>query len=147
MKTRIIFLGMFAFAALPSFGDDLWNQISGLPPAIASQPDQEFDDGIFDSFTSYLANDVEVGPGGWNVSSVTVEVLASNSAEIGNITNARLNVFQNTGSADTPASTDNPMNGQIVPVTVTPTSNRFLITATGLNLGLGAGEYWIDLTP
>ena len=135
---------------MPSFANDLWNQIAGLPKDFASFPDQEFDDGLFDSFDTYLANDVVVGPSGWIVDSVTVQVEASMPAAISNIHTAKLNVFQNPGGETTPKTTDNPVNGTVVSVIVTPVagnSSGFFITASGLNLGLGGGEYWIDLTP
>ncbi len=150
MTFRSLLAAIAVLAASLAHADDLWNQIAGLPKGFPNFPDQEFDDGVLDSFTTFMANDVEVGPTGWIIDSVTVEVGASQPTSFANLATARLNIFANPIGNATPAATDNPFNGTVVPVTITPVSGLsgfFYVTASGLNLSLGHGEYWIDLTP
>lgn len=151
MKGRSILLAALALAACPAFGLDLWNQQVGVGPAFASFPDQEYDDGIYDVYTTYMANDVIVGAGGWNVDSISVEMTASSVlGSFTTLTTARLNVFANPGGNSVPAVQDDPSKGVTVPVSVVPVgglTDTYYVIASNLNLNLAAGEYWIDLTP
>ncbi|HTQ11535.1 MAG TPA: hypothetical protein VMI31_15845 [Fimbriimonadaceae bacterium] len=152
MMKRTHFI-LFAPLLLASnaIADDLWNQQVGVPAAYTSFPQQEFDDGIFDTYTTFMVDDVVVPQGaGWDVTSISIWVTASSPSQFQNLQSARLNIFDNPGSTDAPPASDDPMNGTIKNVSVSAVSGRsstFEVTAADLSVNLGPGEYWIGLTP
>src|SRR5579863_6945717 len=140
MTKKIIGIGAMALAAMPAFATDLWDQQATFHSSGGSGfVNQNFTD--FPTYSTYDVSDVIVGAGGWNVTSVSVEVIASSTTGILTMTQGLLNVFSNSGSL--PGAGNNPASGTAVAITVTPDSNFsnvFYITASGLNLNLSAGE-------
>ncbi|MFI5387221.1 MAG: PEP-CTERM sorting domain-containing protein [Fimbriimonadales bacterium] len=151
MRGKLVPVLALPFFAAPVFADDLWNQQVGVPAAFSSFPQQEFDDGIYDIYTTFMVDDVVVPQGGgWSVNSISIWVTASQPSQFQNLQSARLNVFENPGSTDAPPSSDDPMNGTIKSVTVSAVPGRastYSVTAASLDVNLGPGEYWIGLTP
>jgi len=148
MKRYTIVLGALAALALPAHGADLWNQESAFHTSGgAGFVDEEFSD--FPTYSTYNVDDVIVGAGGWTVNQIQTEVIATNTTAVTGITQARLNLFTNNGTS-LPAAGNDPTTGSVVTVAVTADTNFtnvFYVTASGLNLNLGAGEYWVGLSP
>jgi len=132
--------------AVPAKSDTLWDQssidltggyfnsISGSPPF---------------GLTNYLVNDVTVSASGWTVQSITVRFSGISATWGGGITTGRLVVFPKTGSL--PLNTNDPGVQSMVPMSGTFVSgggnNFWDVTASGLNLTLVPGDYWIGITP
>jgi hypothetical protein len=94
-------------------------------------------------YTSYIVDDVVVDPGGWAIDSVTGYFLGGGLPATGTAT---LNVFSESGTL--PLGTDDPTAGGTVNVVYTlQPDGSYSVTASGLNLNLTAGNYWIGLTP
>jgi len=102
---------------------------------------------------AYGMTDVTVPAGGWTIQSISVYM---GTLAFSTPTQATLNVFAKTGSL--PSASDNPRSadgsGVLVPVSVTAfeingNSGQFAneVMASGLNISLPAGDYWIGLTP
>ncbi len=148
MSIRMISIvtGVIGVGAASASADVLWDQsaydagapgffntVSGGPPF---------------GQTVYTVNDVTVGdPEGWEVDSITIFV---NSLG-GGITAASsgvLHVFS--GSDPLPGVGDDPTASPSVAISVAlvdaPT-DTYSITASGLDLDLAAGDYWIGITP
>jgi len=150
MTKKIYALAALALATAPAFADDLWNQQVGLPAGFNGALDDQFIDATNMPLSSYQVSDVIVGAGGWDVNSVSMEILDPSGPSI---TQAVLNVFANTGQNLLPAVQNDPTAGATVNVQMTSLGNIgvnnapvYLMTVTGLNLQLSAGEYWIGLT-
>jgi len=151
MTKRLYTLAALAVATTPAFATDLWNQQVGLANGFNGFVDEQFTDTGFTQYSTYQSSDVVVGTGGWNVTSISEEFL-DNGATSG-ITTALLNVFPNTGANSLPAVQNDPTTGTQVAVQITSlgaiganAAQAYLLTASGLNLQLAAGEYWIGLT-
>jgi uncharacterized protein (TIGR03382 family) len=104
----------------------------------------------FNGMVIFDVNDVTVPAGGWTIQSISSYFTTFNSAG----TSAVLNVFPKSGNL--PLATDNPKASPIGSgTTVAVSSNEFVFnsqgireyTASGLNIVLAPGEYWIGLTP
>jgi MYXO-CTERM domain-containing protein len=104
---------------------------------------------------AYGMSDVTVPASGWTIQSISVYMgtLAFNAP-----TTATLNIFPKTGSLPTAANNPRPTasggSGLTVPVSVlgfeiNGNSGQFAneVTASGLNIVLAPGDYWIGLTP
>ena len=111
-----------------------FNSISGSPPL---------------GVTSYAVGDVTVPAGGWTVNSVTMYFSNLNGgAWTSTVTQGRLYVQSVTGTVPTVLP-----SGALISVTATsifsPTYQQsyYAVTASGLNLNLAPGSYWIGLTP
>lgn len=107
----------------------------------------------FNGYTIFAVSDVSVGAGGWNVTSVSTYFSALSWFE-GDVSSAVLNVFSKTGNSPTAANNPraNPTGqGSLVTVTMNGMdvggNGVWEIRASGLNINLAEGEYWIGLTP
>ena len=146
MTKKIFALGAVALATAPAFATDLWNQQVGLQANWNGAADSILAD--LPDHSIYQVSDVIVGSGGWNVTSISMEVFDS-SPSATSITLADLNVFANTGSNTLPTLGNDPTTGSSVAVTMTAvagTPGAYFLTASGLNLNWSAGEYWVGLT-
>ena len=138
---KFALVSMTALAALVSAAgaDVLWDQ-SDYNVAQAAFVDQEFGD--FPDFSTYLVNDVAFGSG-VNVTDVTTYFTSNFSGLWGSITSARLNIYDHA-----PTAADNPSTGTSVGVSITDNGDGSLSAhASGLNINLAAGTYWVGLTP
>jgi hypothetical protein len=93
----------------------------------------------------YGVSDVNVGGTGWIIDSITIYVQSLDSQP----TTAYLNIFLKT-SSPLPAADQVPNQDLAVPVTTTyipGTDQIYAITASGLDILLYPGDYWIGLTP
>jgi len=146
MTKKLMALGALAVAATPSFATDLWNQQIGLPNGWNGAIDDVLTDDQAKSV--YQPSDVLVGPGGWNVTTISMEVFAPGpSAAL--INQAVLNVFANTGQNSLPAVQNDPTLGSTVTILMVPVAGNpgaYFLTASGLNLHWNQGEYWVGLT-
>jgi len=91
----------------------------------------------------YGAQDVVVEGGGWVISTITIFTTYGGSEP----TNAFLNIFPKTSS---PLPTAEQIPNLDTPVAVDKTlvsDDVFAVTASGLDISLEPGEYWICLTP
>lgn len=113
--------------------DGFFNSISGAPPF---------------GTTAYAMNDITVPAGGWTVDSVTVyfsRILSNWDSEI---TEGRLYVQPKTGGAPTVLP-----GGGLIPMSAVSLfdaavqQSYYEVTASGLNLNLAPGDYWIGITP
>lgn len=90
-------------------------------------------------------DDVAVGATGWTINSVIYYYYLDTGTPPVSGT-ALLNIFWETGSL--PTSADNPVSGTTVNITYNAIdSNLYTLTASGLNIILSPGDYWIGLTP
>jgi hypothetical protein len=123
-------------------GDTLWDQ-SNYDLAVSAYVDQAFGD--FPAYSTYMVNDIVVGAGGWNVTSVTSYFTVGFGFWPGS-GSGTLNIFAKTGSM--PGAGDDPAAGALVAWTSTDLGDGTqAVTASGLNVDLAPGEYWIGLTP
>ena len=112
------------------------NSVSGSPPF---------------GGTSYTVCDVTVPSTGWTISSVTMYFTDFNFDWAGNVHQGRLNVFSKSGSL--PASSNDPGLGTLVSMSDTEGYDSSvgqsynIVTASGLNVSLAPGSYWIGITP
>jgi hypothetical protein len=92
--------------------------------------------------TSYSVNDVTVGGTGWVITDISTYYNATGFFE--SVSDGYLYISPKTG--DLP--TEDPTNDILVPLTVTYISDsNYQVTASGLNIELSPGEYWIGVTP
>jgi hypothetical protein len=118
-------------SAFNESGAGFFNSISGSPPM---------------GLTVYTVDDVTVGPAGWTVTSITTYYSAIDPNWGLGITEGRLHVFPKTGPLPV-NGTDDPTLSQTVAMSAALINGHFEITASGLNLILTPGEYWIGITP
>jgi len=93
----------------------------------------------------YGVSDVSVGGGGWIIESITIYVQSLGSEP----TLGYLNIFPKI-SSPLPDAGQIPNQDLAVPVTTTLVpglTETYSITASGLNIPLNEGDYWIGLTP
>lgn len=134
-----VFVAAFLIHVSNAQADILWEQApDGSGTGVV---DQEFSD--FPTFSTYLVNDVTFA-GDVNISAVTT-YFTNNFSGGGFVTGttARLNIFSN----DPLQASDDPTVGASVTVVITETGSHLTVTASGLNIDLLAGDYWIGLTP
>lgn len=92
--------------------------------------------------TIYTVSDITVDGTGWAISSISTFINALGGFET-EVTIGYINIFPKTG----PLPEEVPGQSMMVDVTVTDlTNNNFQVTASGLNIELEPGEYWIGLT-
>lgn len=120
-------------------GPTLWDQ---QPSLAANFVDQNFSD--FPSFATFVVTDVSFG------TAVTItDIITYYTAGFGawpGAATATLNIFPKVGPD--PLAGDDPFSGVSVPVTIGLGSSGALeVHASGLSIGLGAGDYWVGLTP
>jgi len=143
MKKTMIILMALTLMAGNAAADILWDQTDGY---------EGWSQGFFNNIagappfgsTMYTVNDVVVPAGNWLIDSVKIYYDGFNPGWAGAVTSATLYMEPKTGSLPT----GDPTTGMAVTVDCVVLGNGFLeLTATGLNLGVEAGEYWIGLTP
>ncbi len=127
-------LGLSSWAS----ADVLWDQ---QPTGGNNFVDQEFSD--FTTYSAYMVTDVGVDAGGWNINSVTTYFTTGNGTW-GTGMQGRLNILDRTGAL--PAG-DDPTAGMLVDVSVTVSGGMTIITASGLDIDVPAGDAWIGLAP
>lgn len=120
-------------------GPTLWEQ---LPDGSGNFVDQNFET-AFDAYDAFMVMDVSFG-GNVNITDITTYYTAGNWP-LGAGT-ATLNIFANDGSG-LPAPGDFPGNGSSVATNAVAFGAGQAITASGLNLNLAPGNYWVGLTP
>lgn len=145
MNSRLPRILVFAAAALLAqvavAGDILWDQttLDYAGPGIANS-----DSPGFGGFTIHGVNDVTVDGCGWIIESITQYYSTWNMDWPSAVTQGYLHVFPKTG----PLPTDDPTASPVVPMTCVQAHPDYLaITASGLNIALDPGEYWIGITP
>jgi hypothetical protein len=95
----------------------------------------------FNGFVIHSVNDVTVDAT-WNVQSIT-QYYSSWNFNWGSISTGYLHIAPKTGALPT----FNPTTDVQVPMTATLVDGVFVVSATGLNIDLAAGEYWMGITP
>lgn len=149
MKYQVLAAALVAGSAAVSNADVLWDQsalgwpLPALPNALAGNPN-----------TTYTVADVNVTGAGWNITSVSM-YWSCIDFNWSSTTTGRLNIFSQTGAL--PSNSDNPSTGGLVPGTVAMTVETlfddtvqqayYRVTASGLNINLAPGSYWIGITP
>ncbi len=93
--------------------------------------------------TWHTVNHVTVGPESWLVDTITTYYSALDPAWGAGITTGFLHVFPKSGALP---SADPTLSPAIV-LSATLEVDHWRIVATGLNMHLDAGEYWIGITP
>ena len=119
----------------------LWDQQPDV--AGAAFVDQNFGD--FPDFATFLVSDVVFG-GAVQIHSITT-YFTKGAAKTDlwpadDFGFATLNIF-----ASPLTNADDPFTGTSVSVFYALTADGFAVTASGLNINLGAGTYWVGLTP
>ena len=124
-----------------NFGPTLWDQQPD--PAQPGFIDQAFGD--FLSFSTYTVSDVSFGSG------VTINDITTYYTNLNGIwggigaASATLNIFPKGGTL--PGAGDDPTTGTSVAVNISTGANGVEVHASGLNIALAAGDYWVGLTP
>jgi hypothetical protein len=149
-------VALLGLACVASAGAaELWDQSSVLadywaqPPIVTSQEFPPPDP--FGAYSSYTMNDITTDGQNWVIQEVTVYYsrYSSPSPWVGVVQQARLNVVPKTRAL--PYNSFDPTSGQLVNVTLTPFTqnnvNYLAITASGLNIPLSAGAWWVGLVP
>ncbi len=109
------------------------NSISGTPPFGA---------------TAYAMCDVVVPAGGWTINSISMYFSQIESDWSQDVYQGRLYVQPKTGGMPTVLP-----GGALIPMSATAMFDNTVqqsfaeVTASGLNINLAAGEYWIGITP
>jgi len=91
-------------------------------------------------FSVYVVNDIDL-PADSEIGSVSVYFTNTQSSWPGNVTMGILNIFT------APNGLGDPTTGILVPIDVTDVGGFLEISATGLNIPLAAGQYFIGLSP
>ncbi len=149
---RSLAVGSLVLAGLAgaSHADILWDQ-SALDTSPTGQGLFNTVSPGFNGVVIFGVSDVVVPAGGWTIQSVTTYY---SSFTFPGGTSGVLNVFPKSGAL--PVAVNDPRaspigNGTLVDVTATDTVVDFQgvreYTASGLNIVLAPGEYWIGLTP
>ncbi len=102
--------------------------------------DQEYPD--FPLYSTYLVADVNIPDPGFTLTSVTSYQIINGA--FGGVTTARLHLFPKVGNLPDNI-TDDPSASMVV--TVSYDVGTGVMTTVGLSLDVGAGDYWIGLTP
>jgi len=143
-KIAVALCALFLTAATAAQAITLWDQsaISLDPnaPSIANWKATGFGGGIVHS-----VDDVTVSGMAWHVTSIT-EYYSTWNPNWTSLTQGYLHVWPKTGALPT----QNPTVDPIVSMTCVDTGDPngvFAITASGLDLTLPPGDYWIGITP
>jgi hypothetical protein len=153
MTSAVLSLSLAAAAS----ADVLWDQSAiSLSAPLSYQNHVTSSVGFGGQREAYGLADITVGASGWTIDSMSVFMSFWAIDVNGPATTAVLNIFAQTpgqppSSAFNPRRTANGGVGQIVNVTTTnfTLSGQSIdqVTASGLNLYLAPGNYWIGLTP
>ena len=148
MKAQLTRNGLIALTLVAVLASSASAAILHDQSAIETDPQGGFNNSVvpgFNGFTIYGMSDVVVGGTGWVVESITIyRQLLGVEPTLGYI-----NVLPKT-SSPLPMADQIPNQDMAVALTATyvPGSDQyFAITASGLNIELEPGEYWIGLTP
>jgi hypothetical protein len=112
------------------FGGGFFNSVSGGPPF---------------GVTMFAVSDVTVTGSPWQVDTIETFYSMLDQSWGFAISQGHLHVFPKTGAM--PAPTDDPVASVLVPMTGSDIGGAWKVQATGLNLDLAPGEYWIGITP
>ena len=139
MKKLLVTASVLAVSGAATAGNVLWDQAPN--PDDSAFVDQAFAD--FPDFSTYLVSDVTFG------SDITIDSITTYFTN-GNLTwpqggagTATLNIFADDGALDS----EDPASGMSVPVTYNVSATGIDVVASGLGIALGAGTYWVGLTP
>lgn len=113
------------------FGNGFFNSVSGGPPF---------------GITMFAVSDVTVSGAPWHVDTINTYYGFISGTWGDAISQGHLHVYPKTGSLPIDA-TDIPTASPLVPMTGTNIGGVWHVQATGLNLDLAPGEYWIGITP
>lgn len=142
MKTKLLLVSVFAIAVLAQVAssDTLWDQ-SDYDVAGMGFFNSESGSPPFGS-TNHTVNDVTVECG-WLVESITIYFSAVDPGWGGAITQGYLHVYPKTGALPV----EDPTASPLVPMSAVLDADHFVLTASGLDLDLPPGDYWIGITP
>lgn len=140
---QLFAIALVATMAASSQAAYLWDQSSFSGNGVVNQ---QFAD--FPTFSAYTVGDITLSQAS-NITSVSTLIgFAVSPAFISGVNSGVLNIFAKTGSS--PLAGDNPAAGTIVSATTTifdAGNNIYEFKASGLNINLAAGSYWVGLTP
>lgn len=153
MKSVLTLTAALGITAAAASADVLWDQstlVDVQPDGVAGPGDGgvfNMDSGTdpFSGIQQYAASDVSVGAGGWNINSITqwYDLLFSDNSLFLNA--VKISIFPKTGPL--PAASDDPIAGsQVITVPAALDVTNSSITASGLNINLAPGEYWVNMT-
>ena len=144
MKAILTTVAALAILAAPVSADVLWDQsdsdafgagffntVSGGPPF---------------GMTVFTVSDITVDGSGWNVESISTYYSALDPSWGGAISEGHLVVYPKTGPLPIDG-VDDPTTSVVVPMSAVLVVDTFVLTASGLNLDLPPGEYWVGITP
>ncbi len=114
-----------------AFSAGFFNAISGAPPF---------------GMTVYSVSHITVDGTGWDIDTITAYFSALDAAWGDGITQGSLHVFDKIGSLPIDG-TDDPAVSVLVSMSGSLNGDHIKVVATGLNLVLDPGEYWIGITP
>lgn len=146
MQQRFLFL-LAALFLLPAFchGDILLNQA----PDTNEFAFAEHDFTNVPISSSFIVDDITLNSSsglGYTIDSVTTYFRVV-GGDVSGITTGVLNVISNDGVLDTEALTLQPVTIDVTTIPAAPVGPIVAVTASGLNLSLADGDYWIGLTP
>jgi len=118
-------------SSVDEFGAGFFNSVSGAPPF---------------GVTMYAVSDVTVSGQSWNIDSITTWYSFLDPSWGTAITQGHLHVFPKGGSLPIDG-VDDPTVSMLVPMTGVMDGATWRVSATGLNLNLLPGSYWIGMTP
>jgi len=114
-----------------AFGMGFFNADAGAPPF---------------GMQVHTVSDVTVDAAGWTVQSVSTYYSALDMVWGDGITQGYLHVYDKTGPLPIDGA-DDPTLSPIVDMSAVLNGDHFVVTASGLSIALGAGDYWIGITP
>ncbi|MBU0743525.1 hypothetical protein KKG45_08055 [bacterium] len=145
MKTLTCMLAALALLAGVASAADLWDQ-TGFDPWGAGFFNVAAGGPPF-GMTVYTVNHVTVeADNQWTISSISTYYSALDPGWGGSISQGYVNVFSKTGPLPIDG-VDDPSAGMLVPMSAVLDVDHFVVTASGLNITLNPGEYWIGMTP
>jgi len=148
MMTRLATRSLIALALVALLASSAVAEVLHDQSAIEPDWQQGFINTVAPGRTGYVVygmSDVHVGGGGWTIDTITTYVQNLGSYP----TLAYINIFPKI-SSPLPDAGQVPTQDLAVEVMTTlipGTSNDFTITASGLDIPLAPGDYWIGLTP
>jgi hypothetical protein len=114
-----------------AFGPGFFNVDAGSPPF---------------GMTVFAVNHVTVDASGWAVDSISAYFSALDPVWGAGIIEGYLHVFDKTGPLPIDG-VDDPAASPMVAMSAVLESDHWVVTASGVNLNLTGGEYWIGITP
>jgi len=137
-------LGIGIFGAQPARAEVLWDQ-TGFDPWGAGFFNSESGSPPF-GMTQFAVNDVTVDGAGWNIESITTYYSALDPSWGSAIMEGYLHIFDKVGPLPIDG-VDDPAASPMIPMSGTFNNDHIVVTATGLNVDLVPGDYWIGITP